>query len=147
MARHCQAGALALDAPELVAAHAARVVRLGKDLAFLDRVAPPVAGEAVRDKAFAVGCLYTVLGSTLGGKVISRQLEKLLPDGRGRSFFTGGQDDAAHWRLFCTRLEETDYSAAGVEAGARHAFDGFAALIQDWQSRQHDQARTFQACR
>ena len=133
MASACGEGAAALRAPELAAAHRARIARLRQDIAFLNVPLAETLKDPVRDGAFSIGCLYTVLGSTLGGKVIARQLEGLLPDGRGRSFFAGGPDDAAHWHLFCTRLEASAHPLAAVEAGARHAFAWFALLLEDWR--------------
>lgn len=133
MANACKTGAVALRAPELTAAHRARIARLEEDLAFLNVPLAETMEDPVQDSAFSIGCLYTVLGSTLGGKVIARQLEDLLPDGRGRSFFAGGPDDAAHWQLFCARLEAGAHPLAAVEAGARHAFAWFALLLEDWR--------------
>ena len=130
MAGLCAAGAQALGASALARAHQARIVRLEEDLAFLGVTSMVVQPEPARDAGFSIGCLYTVLGSTLGGKVISRQLENLLPDGQGRCFFTGGPDDAAHWRLFCDRLEACAHAPAALQAGACHAFDRFAALLE-----------------
>ena len=132
MAGICEAGARRLDIPQLAAAQRDRIGRLEQDLAFLKRLPVAAMCEPARDDAFAVGCLYTVLGSTLGGKVISRQLQNLLRDGQGRSFFAGSPDDARYWRLFCERLEAGKFSPAELEAGARYAFARFAALMQDW---------------
>jgi heme oxygenase len=131
MAGLCMAGAQALDASFLAQAHHARIARLEEDLAFLGVTPMAVQPEPARDAGFSIGCLYTVLGSTLGGKVISRQLENLLPDGQGRGFFTGGPDDAAHWRLFCDRLETCAHAPAVLEAGACHAFGRFAAHLEN----------------
>ena len=133
MAKSCEAGAMALQAPELAAAHRMRLARLKADLDFLNIPAAETMESPVQNDAFSIGCFYTVLGSTLGGKVISRQLEYLLPHSAGRSFFTGGRDDAAHWQLFCARLEAGTHPLATVEAGARHAFAWFALLLEDWR--------------
>lgn len=134
MARLCATGATALDASELGRAHGMRIARLEADLAFLGVAARTAQPEPARDAAFSIGCVYTVLGSTLGGKVISRQLDYLLPDGQGRSFFAGGPDDGAHWRLFCDRLEHCGHAPAALEAGARHAFGRFAECLEDLPS-------------
>ena len=133
MAALCESGARVLKLPELALAHRVRLARLKDDLAFLDVVSAPVASEPARDGDFAIGCLYTVLGSMLGGKVISRQLENLLPDGRGGSFFAGSAGDGAQWHLFCTGLEESAVALSAVESGAHHAFARFAALVEGWR--------------
>jgi heme oxygenase len=131
MAMLCAAGAQALGAPQLAAAHRARVAALQDDLAFLATAPADVTEEAADDPAFAIGCLYTVQGSTLGGKVIYRQLDNLLSDADGRRFFAGTAQDGARWRELCGRLEQQDCPLARIEAGARHAFARFGALLAD----------------
>jgi heme oxygenase len=125
----CSTGAAALGAQELGAAQAARVTALAQDLAHFGLPPPRLISEPVPDADFAIGCLYTVQGSTLGGKVICHQLDALLPDGRGRSFFAGTPQDGAHWRILCEKLEQQGGSAR-LEAGALHAFHRFAALLE-----------------
>jgi len=125
----CAAGAAWLGVPELAHAHRCRLANLRADLAALGAkavTAAPVPGNG----DFAVGILYTVLGSTLGGKVIHRQLDRLLPDDQGRRFFRGESGDGANWRLFCARLEEADLDMAQVEAGAVHAFACFQDMLE-----------------
>ncbi|MBA2587865.1 MAG: biliverdin-producing heme oxygenase [Alphaproteobacteria bacterium] len=128
MAGPCEAGAAALAAPELALAHRARIAALEQDMAFLgvkpERGAVDIAGNA----GFCIGCLYTVQGSTLGGKVIFRQLDRLLPTSDGRRFFEGTPQDSAHWRLLCQKLEQQDRLCEVVE-GAHHAFARFGALV------------------
>ncbi len=128
MAAVCRQGARYLKAPELAAAHRARLAALEEDLNFLGQPVPPVFAAPEKEGAFAAGCLYTVQGSTLGGKVINRQLDYLLPDARGRTFFGGSKDDAGPWRLLCDRLEETD-GGPELEQGALFAFRRFDALL------------------
>jgi heme oxygenase (biliverdin-IX-beta and delta-forming) len=56
----------------------------------------------------ALGCLYVLEGSTLGGQVISRHLRETMSvvPGRGGSFFASeGRDVGAMWRAFCRALE------------------------------------------
>jgi len=124
----CIAGAVRLGAPELGRAQQRRLSALRADLAVCGSVAPAVAAPAPQAGDFAVGCFYTVLGSTLGGKVIFRQLDALLPGSDGRRFFQGAADDALHWQLLCAALESRG-DVAALEAGARHGFERFAALL------------------
>ena len=124
----CVAGAAALGAGPLGLAHAARIQALADDLAHLGLAAPPVVPEAPGEGGFCAGLLYTVQGSTLGGKVIFRQLDGLLPDARGRGFFQGTADDARHWQILCAALESRADIAA-LQAGARHGFARFAELL------------------
>ena len=130
MAVPCEAGAAALAAPELARAHQQRIAALEQDMAFLGVMPERGAGEVAGDAAFSIGCLYTVQGSTLGGKVIFRQLDTLLPGSDGRRFFEGTAQDSANWRLLCQRLEEQGDIAAMAD-GARHAFACFDLLISE----------------
>lgn len=86
--------------------HRVRLARLESDLAAVGpRAAPAVTAPDWSDDA-AVGCLYVVDGSTLGGRVIHRQLDYLFgPFDAGRSFFGGGPDDPLRWRRLCAALE------------------------------------------
>ncbi|MFS8071669.1 MAG: biliverdin-producing heme oxygenase [Byssovorax sp.] len=55
----------------------------------------------------ALGCLYVLEGSTLGGQVISRHLRETMGivPGEGGSFFASdGRDVGAMWRAFCRAL-------------------------------------------
>ncbi len=130
MAPVCTAGAAALGAEELAYAHAARLDRLAHDLSGLGFALPACATGAAGESGFCAGALYTVQGSTMGGKVIFRQLDYLLADARGRSFFQGGAEDGRNWRLLCDALERRR-DVAAMEAGARHAFQSFAQMLTD----------------
>jgi heme oxygenase len=125
----CLAGAQALDAPELGAAHQARIARLEDDLDALEITPLHALPCEMAGPDFCAGVLYTVQGSTLGGKVIHRQLEGLLPDGAGRSFFKGVLDDGPNWQLLCARLEEPCRPVDRLVAGAQHGFRVFAGLL------------------
>ena len=57
----------------------------------------------LRSRAEALGSIYVLEGSTLGGQVIKRHLERTLAlrDGRGYSYFAGhGRETAAMWQSF-----------------------------------------------
>ncbi len=133
MADVCVAGAARLNAPPLAASHQLRLKALQADLAFCGERTAHMDRDAANDPDFAVGCLYTVQGSTLGGKLIHRQLDSLLPDGHGRSFFAGQADDGAHWRLFCEQLDACApvLDMDRVEAGATFAFARFGNLLRE----------------
>ena len=124
----CVAGAAALGIDVLGQAHAGRVAALECDLAHLGLDTPRALTEEVGGGAFCAGLLYTVQGSTLGGKLIFRQLDALLPDVRGRSFFQGAADDGGNWQMLCAALEACEDTAA-LTAGARHGFARFAANL------------------
>jgi len=76
---------------------------MGVDDDSLDRL--PVCQElpACTDLAAAMGCLYVLEGSTLGGQVISRHFKGLLnlDVENGAAFFTGyGEQTVAMWQTF-----------------------------------------------
>lgn len=127
----CVAGAMALEAPELSRAHAMRISALRADLAHFGVTPPATVPEPAGENAFSAGVLYTVQGSTLGGKLIFRQLATLLPETMGRSFFQGTTDDSRDWQLLCARLEGAELDMAALEAGAQHAFACFAQMLAD----------------
>ncbi len=74
---------------------------------------------------FCAGVLYTVQGSTLGGKLIYRQLGALLPDDSGRRFFKGSAEDSRNWQALCAALEGRAADLAELKAGALYAFSPF----------------------
>jgi heme oxygenase len=128
MAGWCAAGAWTLGLDGLARTHQERLAALRADLAIFGRGVPQTEEEPARPGAFAVGVLYTVQGSTLGGKVIHRQLDGLLDGEDGRSFFKGRAEDGHYWRTLCAALEQQS-DGAGLEAGARHAFARFSDML------------------
>jgi heme oxygenase len=130
MAQPCVAGAAALAMPEAAHAQTARLAALESDLASLGEAIPdrgPAPAPAEAD--FAVGVLYVVMGSALGGKVIHRQLDYLLPGADGRRFFAGAPDDGQVWRAFCRRLDSHDGAFERICDGAAWAFAAFGCAL------------------
>jgi heme oxygenase len=125
----CAAGAAALGLPDLAQAHRQRLTLLRNDLEATARALPAAISERPRDPGFNAGCLYTVQGSTLGGKVIFRQLDRLLPSADGRRFFQGTAQDGGIWGALCKALEDGGFAPARLEAGARHAFTRFGEML------------------
>jgi heme oxygenase len=108
---------------------------LRADLAWLGVPAP--AAEAplppFPSAAAALGGLYVVEGSTLGGLHLARALDPLLPPGiEGRRFLLGyGAAHGAMWRACCNAIERcgaTPGGLAGMVAGAVAGFEAF----EDW---------------
>jgi heme oxygenase len=93
-----------------------KVPALERDLIALGETAETVAQlprcaalPALATEAQGLGCLYVVEGSTLGGQVITRQLQKSLglSSESGVAFFNGyGAETGARWKTFGFRLEE-----------------------------------------
>jgi heme oxygenase len=105
---------------------------LRADLAWLDEPdattlpsLPPFGSAAA-----ALGGLYVVEGSTLGGKHLARALDAILPPGEdGRRFLLGhGARHGEMWRACCDAIERCASSPAAREAMLRGALDTFAAF-------------------
>ncbi|MGE0725198.1 MAG: biliverdin-producing heme oxygenase, partial [Alphaproteobacteria bacterium] len=129
------AGAVAIGLPSLARAAAERAERLRADLADLGAVPGPAPARSVAPASDgrAVGCLYVVEGSTLGGRLIHRRLAGLLPGEEGRRYFAGGADDVERWPVFCAALEA--FGAGGnrlpdIVLGARQAFATFRDCLE-----------------
>lgn len=106
------------------------LARLGEDSTGL-----PVCREAAalaETKAGAIGSIYVLEGSTLGGKLIARGLADAdwAPPGGLRYFDPYGAETGAMWRAFqrWARAETAPGAEPEVVAGARRAFD----LLQAW---------------
>ncbi|SHI58626.1 Heme oxygenase [Roseomonas rosea] len=93
---------------------------------------PTCPPPALRGHGEAMGSLYVMEGSTLGGRVILKGLEGLgLPAAGGHSYFNGyGEATGAMWRGFLERLE-AEPDAAAVLRGAKATF----AALADWMLR------------
>jgi heme oxygenase len=87
-----------------------------------------------------LGCLYVIEGATLGGRIITRQLQTQLglnPESGGAFFEGYGGQTGPHWKAFCTMLtnnadQNDGYSAdcsanenrqGAIVAGANHTFE------------------------
>lgn len=108
---------------------------LSADLDALAAPPPPrLAWNAPASRAGRLGCAYVVAGSSLGGRVIYRQLDYLFGDSpEGRSFFRGSPADGARWRALCSRLEAEGAVPGAVDrmiAGAEAAFALFERAIE-----------------
>ena len=120
-----------------------KVPELERDLIALGETAETIAQlprctvlPALATEAEALGCLYVVEGSTLGGQVITRQLLKSLglTVENGVAFFNGsGAETGARWKAFGAWLEEAaarldhDQDDA-IIAGANETF----RTLGDW---------------
>lgn len=87
----------------------------------------PDAGGCAADADEALGSLYVIEGSTLGGQVISRALanEAWVPREGLRTFNPYGANAGAMWRGFIAFAEERGASRnhGKIVAGAQRTFD------------------------
>jgi heme oxygenase len=68
-----------------------------------ERLASDTDLPNIENKLQALGALYVIEGSTLGGKIISKMISRQLEiiDGKGLSFFNGyGSDTETMWATF-----------------------------------------------
>lgn len=98
-------------------------------------VAPPVAPLAAppASAAAAMGWLYVVEGSTLGGRHLARGLDGLLGEAEaGRRFLLGhGARHGAMWRACCEAIEQCGATPGGMAAMIEGANDAFRCF-EDW---------------
>ena len=113
-----------------------RTSRLQQDLLELSASTDPalnlvLSSESVSGSGHWLGSVYVLEGSTLGGQVISRFLERHFgwSGGRGYSYFQGYRDETAmRWKQVCAALEEAESECNQILEGAHHMFhtlDGF----------------------
>lgn len=103
---------------------------LGIDPAAVARWRGP---DEPRSLAAWAGWLYVREGSTLGARVIARQLDALFGDASaGRRFFAGDGAEGARWKRTCAMLErvaaEDEHAIDDMTRGAVAAF----AAFEDW---------------
>jgi heme oxygenase len=89
----------------------------------------PLFKEVEMSEAFAMGILYVMEGSTLGGRFILKNVTKFpeLQSGRGTSYFNGyGESTGSYWKAFLEKLseyEENYNKSDSIMEGAVYAFD------------------------
>ncbi|MGA0607501.1 biliverdin-producing heme oxygenase [Phenylobacterium sp. VNQ135] len=105
-----------------------RTERLSADLETLGLEAPSehAHGPDVGSLAEALGHLYVLEGSTLGGRTIRRSLDALGSDMHGLSFLDPyGERTGERWRAFLDVLDRHAATPQAVEATVRGAVAGF----------------------
>lgn len=108
-----------------------RVAALGDDLAFLGLTEADIGGLPqarpilLADPASAMGALYVLEGSTLGGRVIGRHIAAAHGlGGEGLAYYSGhGPRTGAMWSAFRARLDTFDGEGESVVAAANETFD------------------------
>jgi heme oxygenase (biliverdin-IX-beta and delta-forming) len=88
----------------------------------------------------ALGCLYVLEGSTLGGSVICRAVKQRLGLSSGYTFFAGyGERTSMMWNAFCDGLrvysESNPQSGDGIVAAASATFRSFRQWLPESPSR------------
>lgn len=116
--------------------HAPKSCLVDHDLAALGRARahdprhvielPPVVGDGA-----ALGALYVVEGSTLGGRTISGLVRETLPAAAEATRFLDAYGDAtmARWRSTLRAIADTAEPVDELVSGAAWAFDLFTAAL------------------
>jgi heme oxygenase len=92
----------------------------------------PVLPE-MKNLASFLGAMYVMEGSTLGGRLIARQLQKKLhlSEGKGDAYFVGhGDQTGPMWKEFCEvlKMRVTDEETESVVLSAKAMF----ATYESW---------------
>jgi heme oxygenase len=134
-----------LPSPSHAACLAADLEAIGVDPAGVPR-APAALVPRLPTFPHALGALYVLEGSTLGGQVILRDIEaRIGPRITGATRFFGGRGSAVGptWQAFRTALNafgrEHPCIGADVTAGAESAFRAIAAWFAPFHSRTEGQ--------
>ncbi len=114
-----------------------RLAALGDDLAFLGLTAPEIAGLSraqalvLAGPASAMGALYVLEGSTLGGRVIGRHIAAVHGlGGEGLAYYSGhGTRTGAMWSAFRARLDSFGGEGDAVVAAANDTFDAMRVWL------------------
>lgn len=120
-----------------------RLARLEADLGSLglapDTIGllPVPASPALGSVGKAMGALYVLEGSTLGGLVIAKHIRRLhgFDETNGCAYYSGhGRAAGAMWAAFCVRLETLGGDARAEEAALRTGIATFETM-RDWLMR------------
>jgi heme oxygenase len=83
------------------------------DLEAMDDAGEPVLCQelpAINSHTSAMGALYVLEGSTLGGKIISKMIAGKLNGAASLQFFNGyGEKTGSMWKEFITQLQQNDH--------------------------------------
>lgn len=116
-----------------------------EDFFFLDydkKYAPTVFSAAKMTIPFALGILYVIEGSTLGGRFILKNITTIpgLDSGKGVSFFNGyGDKTGSYWKSFLNKLSEYERNydcGDSIIAGAVYAFE---SIYNHFKSRERNE--------
>ncbi|MBE9585570.1 biliverdin-producing heme oxygenase [Mucilaginibacter sp. JRF] len=112
---------------------------IADDLQALDAPVPTVAGAdnlpVIENHLQALGALYVIEGSTLGGKIISKMIGQKLDasNGEALTFFNSyGEDTVNMWNSFKQKMDaqaKTEAEQAAVVETANSTFKHFASWI------------------
>lgn len=114
-----------------------KALQLESDLVFLgyknNGNANPISSNKSITTGFAMGIMYVIEGSSLGGRVILKNINTALgfDEANGAGYFAGyGAVTGSRWKSFLdvlVKYENENDNEDEIIAGANHAFDAIAA--------------------
>jgi heme oxygenase len=107
------------------------LISLGIDPEAIERLPLCCKLPPLKSVSEALGCLYVLEGSTLGGKIITRHLKKILPvdENQGCRFFHSYGDNVGRmWTSFLEILERHCDRHADARVVIESACQTFASL-------------------
>lgn len=93
---------------------------------------------SIKNKAEAIGAAYVVEGSSLGGMMISKQIESCtsLSEIENHHFFNGNRQNVNGWKEFCKNLKNEDLTSSEVDQAvlkAKETFKFFGKVFSEVQ--------------
>ena len=126
------------DEPELELERRRKLPLLVEDMSFLAGAEDEIAGcpccrslPRLETAGEAMGCLYVLEGSTLGGRIITGHVKKILglDENRGCAFFNSyGIDVGAMWKRFLRVLSDHCERYGDAETVVESACQTFLSL-------------------
>ncbi|WP_254926123.1 biliverdin-producing heme oxygenase [Bordetella genomosp. 11] len=126
--------------PELRQRKSARIEQDFEAARGLGVVVPPVPvcgqlPDIDRSRAYALGVMYVIEGSQLGGRMMAKRLQQAWPD-RPFHYMEGyGPELGALWKAFTAFLRDEVRSQQEIDEAVAGACDAFDTLA-DWLQRQ-----------
>jgi heme oxygenase len=117
---------------------ASRLTRIDNDLQALGepiREQEPLPIDITRSEPLALGAMYVIEGSSLGGKLIAQHLTARGVPGNQCSFFRGDMSDTKRWRDFRKLLNEQLLTQDHLTDAVDGAESMFALFIHELDGR------------
>jgi heme oxygenase len=120
-----------------------KAARIQQDFAAardLGLAVPPVPAcdhlpDVGRSRAYALGVMYVIEGSQLGGRMMAKRLEQAWPDRQFHYMAGYGPELGTMWKAFTTFLADELRSEADIAEAVAGACDAFDTLA-DWLRQQ-----------
>jgi heme oxygenase len=91
--------------------------------------------DVARSRAYALGVMYVIEGSQLGGRMMAKRLEQAWPDRQFHYMAGYGAELGPLWKAFTAFLADELHSQEDIAEAVAGACDAFDTLA-DWLRRQ-----------